>query len=157
MLDKPIKELSAAELVDLIEQEQKMVDDYEQHRQEGAATLLKVAHSIAQQSRTSAPDRSTEKLDAPITIPLPTLQTPKQSTADSEVEQELHVLVEELSELVGELCQQVSQFSSQDHTDEPANTIAFRNLVNEQHAILEQLETISELLNAPSHNNRKIA
>lgn len=155
MTEKPLKDLTAAELVELIEQEQKVVDEYEQQRQEGAASLLKVIHSIAEQQKTQSD--STELLDAPITIPLPTMRTESHQSGSSDVEQELHYLVEELSELVGELCHQVDQFSQAEQTDEPGNTIAFRNLVNEQHAILEQLDTISELLQGSSRISRKSA
>ncbi|MEZ6045915.1 MAG: hypothetical protein R3C11_10135 [Planctomycetaceae bacterium] len=141
LMNKPLNELTAAELVELIEQEEKRVADFEAQQKSGLSSLLKAIKKVSDEE---------ERNSAPATIPLTHLE---QAPANNNppIERELHFLVEELSELVEDLCEQVQTFAISEASSPAGAETTFKKMLREQHDILEKLDTIAELIgNEPS-------
>ncbi|MCA9038799.1 MAG: hypothetical protein KDA65_00490 [Planctomycetaceae bacterium] len=148
LMHKPLNELTAAELIELLEQEEQQVAEFESNQKSGLQKLLQAVKQVGE-----GPDRE----PAPATIPLTSLEAPS-SNNQPVIEQEIHYLVEELSELVEDLCKQIQLFAEAESDDGAETT--FKKLLREQHDILEKLDTIAELIgdkSDPSPVLRKIA
>ncbi|QDU78558.1 hypothetical protein Pla110_02620 [Polystyrenella longa] len=150
LMQKPLNELTAAELIELLEQEEQQVEEFDTQHKSGLQNLLKAVKKVSEEEARKI---------SPATIPLHQVE-PVAATKSPAIEQELHYLVEELSELVEDLCDQVQSFAKSEAPSPKGAETTFKKLLREQHDILEKLDTIGELIggdSGPAPIIRKIA
>ncbi|MGE5193356.1 MAG: FHA domain-containing protein [Deltaproteobacteria bacterium] len=165
--DRPVPELSAAELVDLIEQEEKQIEDFETRQREGATALVQ---AILGRNRRPAARPAEAGIRAPIPAPhflskrpqilaAQTRQTQLAAEHDPALQQEIEELGRQLSTLAHELMGSTQRAAEREATyAEAADTLLDTQdkLVSQLEVLLDQVQTL-KASEAPTSKPRAIA
>jgi hypothetical protein len=165
--ERPLSDLSAAELIELIEHEEKQIEEFEQQQREGAHALVQ-----AIMGRTRRPAARPAEIGVRAPIPAPhflskrpqilaaqTRQSQLAAERDPAVQQEIEELGRHLSELAHEIKGTTQRAARREATyAEAADTLLDTQdkLVSQLEVLLDQVQTLKSN-EAPASKPRAIA